>query len=243
MAGGRSKRRRAALSRCACARHAHAAACSNLGMVLVEQRRLEEGLDRLQPAVAVDPKHAGARINLANTLHIDGQVDAALAHYLEAMRLAPEAPETRVNVVKLLMDACQWREVELITVELQELERTMFEAWMPMLQAVPGSVLWLMRSSQLAQRGDYCERRAVGGTAGAHLSGRDAGIEGRCESRLRGRPGRPGRARPRRMRAVGNRSGARSSEACRGSRASGAQSPRHAAFRHAPLRRQYRAGV
>ena len=27
----------------------------------------------------------------------------------------------------------------------------MFEAWMPMLQAVPGSVLWLMRSSQLAQ--------------------------------------------------------------------------------------------
>ncbi|MBI2959368.1 MAG: tetratricopeptide repeat protein [Betaproteobacteria bacterium] len=102
----------------------YAAACSNLGMVLVEQRRLAEGLERLERAVAIDPAHAGARINLANTLTIDGQVDAALAHYLEALRLAPDAPETRVNVVKPLMDACQWREVELITAELEDLYRT-----------------------------------------------------------------------------------------------------------------------
>jgi len=30
-------------------------------------------------------------------------------------------------------------------------ERTLFEAWMRMLQAVPGSVLWLMRGSELAR--------------------------------------------------------------------------------------------
>ena len=32
-----------------------------------------------------------------------------------------------------------------------KIERTLFEAWMRMLQAVPGSVLWLMRGSELAR--------------------------------------------------------------------------------------------
>ena len=106
----------------------NAPACSNLGMVLVEQRILDEGLARLTQAVELDPAHAGARINLANTLHYDGQVDAAIGHYREALRLAPEAAETRVNVVKPLMDACEWREVERIVAELLELHRGAPEA-------------------------------------------------------------------------------------------------------------------
>jgi len=106
----------------------HAPACSNLGMVLVEQRFLDEGLARLRQAVELDPGHAGARINLANTLHYDGQVDAAIGHYREALRLAPDAPEARVNVVKPLMDACAWREVERIVAELLELYRGAPEA-------------------------------------------------------------------------------------------------------------------
>jgi predicted O-linked N-acetylglucosamine transferase (SPINDLY family) len=36
-----------------------------------------------------------------------------------------------------------------------KIERTIFESWMRLLRAVPGSVLWLMRSSQLAQ-GNLC---------------------------------------------------------------------------------------
>lgn len=106
----------------------NAPACSNLGMVLVERRVLDEGLARLTQAVDLDPAHAGARINLANTLHYDGQIDAAIGHYREALRLAPEAPETRVNVVKPLMDACEWREVERIVAELLELHRVAPEA-------------------------------------------------------------------------------------------------------------------
>lgn len=106
----------------------YAAACSNLGMVLAEQRRLDEGLKHLLRAVEIDPRHAGARINLANALHLDGQIDAAVAHYLEALRLAPDAPETRVNVVKPLMDACQWTEVESIVAELIELYASAPEA-------------------------------------------------------------------------------------------------------------------
>jgi predicted O-linked N-acetylglucosamine transferase (SPINDLY family) len=106
----------------------YAAACSNLGMVLSEQRRLDEGLARLLQAVEIDSRHAGARINLANALHMDGQIDSAVAHYLVALRLAPEATETRVNVVKPLMDACQWNEVEAIVAELLVLHRSAPEA-------------------------------------------------------------------------------------------------------------------
>ena len=61
------ERFRAALER----RPRYAAACSNLGMVLVEQRRLAEGLGFLARAVEMDEAHAGARVNLANTLAYD----------------------------------------------------------------------------------------------------------------------------------------------------------------------------
>ncbi|MBI4291452.1 MAG: tetratricopeptide repeat protein [Betaproteobacteria bacterium] len=155
----------------------HAAACSNLGMVLVEQRRLEEGLDRLQHAVAIDPKHAGARINLANTLHFDGQVDAAVAHYLEALRLAPDAPETRVNVVKPLMDACQWREVELITAELEELHRTKPEtAWAERVMPFVSQLLPLAPEFRKRLAAHYAGRLAA---AWAHERERIAGLRGR----------------------------------------------------------------
>lgn len=98
----------------------YAAACSNLGMVLVERGRYEEGQSRLLQAVELDPRHAGARINLANTLYMDGQLDQALPHYQEAMRLAPGSPEVRLNVVRPLMDACDWESVESIVADLCE---------------------------------------------------------------------------------------------------------------------------
>lgn len=112
------------------ARPGYAAACSNLGMVLVEQRQFAEGLAALQRAVELDARHAGARVNLANTLYFDGQVDAALAHYREALALAPDAPEVRVNIVKPLMDACEWDEVDRIVAEIDALHLgAPVEAW------------------------------------------------------------------------------------------------------------------
>ena len=64
----------------------YAAACSNLGMVLVEQRRFYEGLAALNRAIVIDPKHVGARVNLANALHIDGKLELSL----EAARIADQ---------------------------------------------------------------------------------------------------------------------------------------------------------
>ncbi|MSQ70567.1 MAG: tetratricopeptide repeat protein [Betaproteobacteria bacterium] len=93
------------------ARPDYAAACSNLGMVLVEQRRFDEGLTALNRAIAIDPDHVGARVNLANVLHIDGKLELALAHYNEALRIDPQCSEARVNMLKPLMDVCEWEAV------------------------------------------------------------------------------------------------------------------------------------
>ena len=90
----------------------YAAACSNLGMVLVEAGRLDEGHSLLLRAVELDPMHAGARINLANTLYIDGRLDESLTHFREARMIAPGSSEVVLNIVRPLMDACAWDDVE-----------------------------------------------------------------------------------------------------------------------------------
>ncbi len=104
-------------------RPSFAAACSNLGMVLVEQRRFAEGLDFLRRAVELDPGHAGAQVNLANTLAYDGQVDAALAHYEAALNREPDNAAARMNAVKPFMDACHWDRVEAESSRLDSLYR------------------------------------------------------------------------------------------------------------------------
>jgi len=111
------------------ARPRYAAACSNLGMVIVEQRRLAEGLDFLKGAVQLDAAHAGARVNLANTLAYDGQIDAALTHYEAALRLEPDHAAARINFIKPCMDACRWDEVEAETRRLTELYRGGLADW------------------------------------------------------------------------------------------------------------------
>ena len=93
-------------------RPAYAAACSNLGMVLVESGRLDEGHSLLIRAVELDPMHVGARINLANTLYIDGRLDESLTHYRAARMSAPGSTDVMLNIVRPLMDACAWDEVE-----------------------------------------------------------------------------------------------------------------------------------
>ncbi len=90
----------------------YAAVCSNLGMVLVETGRLDEGHSLLLRAVELDPMHAGARINLANTLYIDGRLDESLTHFRAARMIAPGSSEVMLNIVRPLMDACAWDDVE-----------------------------------------------------------------------------------------------------------------------------------
>lgn len=101
----------------------YAAASSNLGMVLAAQGRMDEALQVLQQAVAIDPRHAGARVNLAALLRQGGQVEQALAQLREAERLAPEDDTISANLLKPLMDLCDWPAVAAMVDEFKRLDR------------------------------------------------------------------------------------------------------------------------
>ena len=63
-----------------------APAFGNLGMVVWEQRRLDEGYALLTRAVELDPRHLNARLNLANVLAMAGRSEESVAHYREVLR-------------------------------------------------------------------------------------------------------------------------------------------------------------
>jgi predicted O-linked N-acetylglucosamine transferase (SPINDLY family) len=87
---------------------AFAPAYGNLGMVLWEQRRLDEGLATLKQAVSLDPAHVGVRINLANALAIGNRMEDAIAQYREVLRLQPGHPRACANLLRPLLDVCDW---------------------------------------------------------------------------------------------------------------------------------------
>jgi predicted O-linked N-acetylglucosamine transferase (SPINDLY family) len=89
-----------------------APAYGNLGMVVWDQRRLDEGLALLRRGVEIDPAHAGVRINLANALVIGNQHAQAIDHYAEVLRRRPGHPQATANLLKPLLDTCRWDEAE-----------------------------------------------------------------------------------------------------------------------------------
>jgi len=103
---------------------AFAPAYGNLGMVIWEQRRLDEGLATLRQAVALDPDHIGARINLANALAIGNVHQEAIGHYREVLRRRHGHPLATANLLKPLLDVCDWDGADAIVSELVERWRT-----------------------------------------------------------------------------------------------------------------------
>jgi predicted O-linked N-acetylglucosamine transferase (SPINDLY family) len=89
-----------------------APAYGNLGMVVWDQRRLDEGLALLRRGVEIDPAHVGVRINLANALVIGNQHAQAIDHYAEVLRRRPGHPQATANLLKPLLDTCRWDEAE-----------------------------------------------------------------------------------------------------------------------------------
>lgn len=97
-----------------------APAYGNLGMVVWDQRRLEEGLAILRRGVEIDPAHVGVRINLANALVIGNLHAQAIDHYAEVLRLRPGHPQATANLLKPLLDTCRWEEAERLVAGLAD---------------------------------------------------------------------------------------------------------------------------
>lgn len=95
-------------------------AWSNLGQVLWEQRRYEEGLECLRRAVGTAPGSAAAHANLANAQLRATQLAQAVGSFREALRLDPRLAGVRASFLKALLDLCEWEEAGAQAATLQE---------------------------------------------------------------------------------------------------------------------------
>jgi predicted O-linked N-acetylglucosamine transferase (SPINDLY family) len=91
-----------------------APAYGNLGMVVWDQRRLDEGLAILRKGVEVDPEHVGVRLNLANALTVGNLHGEAIHHFAEVLQRRPAHPQATANLLKPLLDTCRWDDAERI---------------------------------------------------------------------------------------------------------------------------------
>jgi protein O-GlcNAc transferase len=101
-----------------------APAYGNLGMVVWDQRRLDEGLALLRKGVEIDPEHIGVRLNLAMALVVGNLHAEAIHHYAEVLRRRPSHPLATANVLKPLLDTCRWDDAERIIAALVDRWRT-----------------------------------------------------------------------------------------------------------------------
>ena len=125
---------------------AHAPALSNLGMVLFEAQRREEGYALLQQAVAADPEHAGARCNLGIVLAQGGMLEAARLHLETALKLGAQA-EIYANLAPVWQQACDWAALERFLADLVELSaKAPVEVWAGRLSAYNVLLLPLSRT-------------------------------------------------------------------------------------------------
>jgi protein O-GlcNAc transferase len=98
----------------------HVPSLTNLGMVLVESRREDEGLAILRRAVEIDPRHAGAQNNLGVALVLGNNPAAAIEHFLQALEADPGLAQAHANLFGPLMDVCAWTQLERLTAQLVE---------------------------------------------------------------------------------------------------------------------------
>jgi predicted O-linked N-acetylglucosamine transferase (SPINDLY family) len=86
----------------------HAGAASNLGALLLEGGREDEALALLAHGVDLAPDNAAARVNLANGLVQTGRLAEGAAHLREALRLDPGHALARRQLLRPLLDLCEW---------------------------------------------------------------------------------------------------------------------------------------
>lgn len=124
----------------------HAPALSNLGMVLFEARRRDEGYALLTQAVGADPGLAGAHRNLGIVLAQGGMLDAAKQHLETALKLDPQ-DEIYANLAPVWQQTCDWAALERFVAGLVELSaRAPAALWARRLSAYNALLLPLART-------------------------------------------------------------------------------------------------
>ncbi len=76
---------------------------NNLGLLLLSQGRVDEGIAHCEQALAIKPDYAEAHSNLASAYLEKGRTDDALAHFTRALGLQPRSPEIHNNLGNVLL--------------------------------------------------------------------------------------------------------------------------------------------
>jgi len=82
----------------------------NFGLCLAAQRKSAEAAEVFRMALAVNPEHAGALSSLGQLAELEGRVDQAEASYRSAAAAAPNDPQYRFNVGRMLIAQGQFME-------------------------------------------------------------------------------------------------------------------------------------
>src|SRR5947208_876513 len=77
-----------------------AVACSVLGTIRLQQKRLPESVKFLHEAIQLEPKLVGARLTLAEAYAVEGNSESALAAYREVLRLDSNNASARLALAQ-----------------------------------------------------------------------------------------------------------------------------------------------
>lgn len=91
---------------------ASGASLANFAMVCAEAGRFDEALQLLADATRLSPRHAGVRNNYGILLQRGGLAAAAAEQFRAAVDLDPGQPEPQANLIRALLDSCDWDAAE-----------------------------------------------------------------------------------------------------------------------------------
>ena len=140
-----------------------AVAATNLGIVLLEQDKAQQGIDLLQQALDSDPRCAPAHHNFANMLRASGRLAEAAGHYRAARDLDPGLPSTREHLMDALLEVCDWDGAEAEAAALRALvSEQPPAAWMPHVSPLTSSYIGLDPEQQKQVAAYHAQSRASG---------------------------------------------------------------------------------
>ncbi len=162
-----------------------AVVATNLGVVLLEQDRAEDGVGWLQRALVCDPRCAPAHFNLANILRGSGQREQAIEHYRAAIAADSAFGYAREELLNCLLEVCDWDGADCVADELRAtIEREPAAQWMRYVS--PLTALYLgLAPAQVKAISMHHAAECARGIAPLQRAGADAAHDVENPARLR----------------------------------------------------------
>ncbi len=101
----------------------------SLGGILADQGRMDEARHEYNKVLAMDPKHPGARNNLAIALYRSGEIEQAKATLLEVTEAFPEHADAHNNLAAIAVDEEDWTQAIEYSQKTLALAPQLVEAW------------------------------------------------------------------------------------------------------------------